>query len=322
METPEFVRNNRIAKEVILVDGAPRSGKSLLGQIISSFERVEIERIEPYLESISILYALKKMSKDAAVTLLRREIDMKLYDSMISRNINFRFSDRTGVFNDANTIEYIKRLFKKEGENVLERIEEEKPIFQLMSHDMLQKADLFFDAFGDCLRIIEMVRHPVDLITSMESKGYGIGIGINPLLWELAIKSKEQDVPYYASGWTDEYLMATPIDRVIRIVQQLTKEVKEKYDLLSPSQKSQVFYIPFEKFVTTPDKYIDRLTEFIGSAKTKRTNKAKAKQRVPRTLDSNNKKKKYDAIKQRASNDCFYIFDDLVNEYEKTYLNS
>ncbi len=76
MEIPEFVRNNRIAKELILVDGAPRSGKSLLGQIISSFERVEIERMEPYLESLAILYSFKKMSKDAAVALLRREIDM------------------------------------------------------------------------------------------------------------------------------------------------------------------------------------------------------------------------------------------------------
>jgi len=42
METPKFVRKNKIAKEVIFVDGAPRSGKSLLGPIISSFERVEI----------------------------------------------------------------------------------------------------------------------------------------------------------------------------------------------------------------------------------------------------------------------------------------
>ncbi len=74
----------------------------------------------------------------------------------------------------------------------MERIEEERPIFQLMSHDMLQKAELFFDAFGSGLRIIEIVRHPVDLIIEMESRSYGSGIGLNPLLWEWRLKAKNR----------------------------------------------------------------------------------------------------------------------------------
>ncbi len=111
------------------------------------------------------------------------------------------------------------------------------------------------------------------------------------------------------------------MDRVIKIVQNLTKEIKEKYDSLSPSQRSQVFCIPFEKFVTTPDKYIDRLAKFIESARTKKTNKAKVKQRIPRTLDPNDHKKKYNAIRQKASNEYLYILEGLVNEYENTYLN-
>jgi len=320
METPKFVRNNRIAKEVILVDGTPRSGKSLLGQIISSFRRVEIERVEPFLEALPILYTFKKLSKDAAVALLCREIDMKLYDSMISRNVNFRFSDRTGVFNDANTTKYIKRLFKKEGENVLDRIEKEKPMFQLQTHDMLQKSDLFFDAFGDGLRIIEMVRHPVDLVVSMNSHGYGSDIGKNPLLWELAMKSNKYDIPYYAANWVDEYLNISPLDRIIKIIKNLIKEVKDKYELLSQSKQNQILYIPFEKFVTKPDKYIVQLTKFLDTETTTRTKKAKLKQRIPRKIDITNQEKKYNFIREKASSEYISILDELIHEYQKEYL--
>ena len=147
MNNIEFVRNNIIAKEVVLIDGAPRSAKSLLGQIIGSFHRVEIERMEPFIESIPILFHYNKISQDAATVLLKREVDIKLYDSMISRNTNFRFADRTSIFKDTNTFKYLKRLFKNEGKDVLNRIHQKKPIFQLMTHDMLQKSDIFFNIY-------------------------------------------------------------------------------------------------------------------------------------------------------------------------------
>jgi hypothetical protein len=322
MRQIQFVRHNRIANKILLIDGAPRSGKSLLGQIISSFERVEIERMEPFIESLPVLYSFNKLSKDAAVTLLRGEVDMKLYDSMISRNINFRFSDRTAVFNGVNTIEYFKRLFKNDGNNVLHRIKKERPIFQMQTHDILQKSDLFFDAFGDSLRIVEMVRHPLDLITSMYLKGYGSDIGINPLTWELSIKTKEHNVPYYAFGWVEEYIKSTPMDRVIKIVQHLTNQAKEKYNSFSPSKKTNIFFVVFEEFVTKPDKYINRLAKFVGTSKTKRTNKTIKKQKIPRVIDSNKQKVKYYTIKEKASSECLSILHDLVNEYEHNYLNT
>ena len=59
----EFVRTNRIVKDLVLIDGALRSGKSMIGPILASFDRVENERTEPILETLPLLYNFNKITK-------------------------------------------------------------------------------------------------------------------------------------------------------------------------------------------------------------------------------------------------------------------
>ena len=315
----EFIRNNRLLKELLLINGPPRSGKAMLCSIMSSFARVEIERVEPILDAIPLFYKCDKMKKDAAVTILRREIDMKLSHSMVSRGINFRFTDRSGVFNCANSLRYIRRLFLKDGDVVVERIKEERPIFQIMTHNMVEMIDLYFDAFEDGLRMIDMVRHPVDRVYSMYERGDGTEIGNNPRFIQLTIKSKGGDLPWYAIGWEDEYLKDSPIDRLIKIVERLNKKRIDKYKSLSQARKDQILLIPFEKFVISPDSYLDSIAKFIDSETTKYTKKTLKRERVPRKLDLKEREKELNLIKETASKECMEILSALSEEYESLY---
>ena len=158
-------------EKVVVVDGITRTGKSMLGPILGSFEGVEIERIEPILEKIAQMYHFKKITKDAAIALLRIEIQMMLYDSMISRKINFRWWDHTSIFKNVNTLQYIRRMFMPEGDVVVRRIKQEKPVFQVQQHDVLGISDIYFESFGERLRILEMIRHPVDLVHDQFIRG-------------------------------------------------------------------------------------------------------------------------------------------------------
>lgn len=317
----EFIRNNRIANEVVLIDGPPRAGKSMLGPVLGSFERVEIERMEPFFDSLPVLYNFNKITKDAAVTLIRREIDVRLYDSMISRMINFRFKDRTSPFYTKNVFKYIKRMFLKDGDSVLERIKKEKPVFQVMTHDMLQILDLYLEAFGDGLRVIEMVRHPVDLVYSNHNRGLGTDLGKNPRFWQLAIKSDEDDIPYYAFGWESEFLKETPINRVIKIVYRLSKQVRNEYDKLPESTKKQVILIPYEKFVISPYKYIEEIENFIAIKRTASTAKILRKLKLPNRINLTKRESKLKFIEGSASKECLQILCDLSVEYENRYLD-
>ncbi len=321
MNEIEFVRNNRIVKELILVDGAPRSGKSMIGAILATFDRVEIERMEPILDSLPILYYFNKIEKDAAIALLCREIDNKLYDSLISRNVNFRFSDRTGVINNVSLLKYFKRLFYNDGDIVLERIKRERPIFQVQTHDMLQKIDLYFDAFQEGLRVIEMVRHPVDLVDAMYNRGIGDRIGIDPRAWQLSIKCEGGEAPYYAFGWTNDFLKESPLNRVIKVANSLTEQVTTKYESLSHAQKKQVLFVPFEEFAVSPSKCLELISKFIDAKITKRTYRSLRRQKVPRKIDIKEREKKVTLLKENASEENILILNNLVKKYEKKYLN-
>ena len=49
---PELYRQLYYTQPIVLVDGITRTGKSMLGPILTSFQRVELERMEMILELI------------------------------------------------------------------------------------------------------------------------------------------------------------------------------------------------------------------------------------------------------------------------------
>ena len=134
---------------VVFIDGLTRTGKSMLGPILSSFSRVEMERMEGMIEYIGTLYRIKKISKDAAITLLRTKVDQWLYEGMIGRNTNFRFSDHSSVWKSSRVFEYMKRLRGQEGVAVLQRIRRERPIFQNQTHDQLTNFEFFYESLAN-----------------------------------------------------------------------------------------------------------------------------------------------------------------------------
>lgn len=303
--------------KVVLVDGITRTGKSMLGPILSSFRGVEIERMEMILERIVQLYHFGKITKDAAVSLLKIEVQMKLYESMISRNTNFRPSDHSGVFKNTRKLEYLKRFFLPEGESVLERIRKEKPIFQVQQHDVLGMSKVYFDTFGGRLRILEMIRHPVDLIYDQYTRGYGGREDSDPRIWSFTIQKKSKNLLWFCHGWENDYLLSNPMERVIKSIEARTRLYKVGYHNLSDKEKKQVLFIPFEKFVTRPWNYIRKIEEFIGRKATKHTKRSLKRENCPRTLSLKEREKKENEIKNLSSTKNFIILKRLCKDYEK-----
>lgn len=112
-------RKKYLAEKIVFVDGLPGCGKTLMSPIIGSLERVELLTYAYEIEYLCSTYYLEKLSSDAAVTLIRLLTDLKLYNLMMSREINFRPSDLSSVFRDHTPIRYIERLFKPGDEKYL-----------------------------------------------------------------------------------------------------------------------------------------------------------------------------------------------------------
>ena len=160
----KIIRSGRLAQNIIIIDGFPGCGKTLFGPIISSLDRVELLSYAFEIEFICRLNKLSKIEDDAAISLIKMLVDHKLYQTMMGRDTNFRYSDLSSVFNDSSPLRYFKRIFQKGDDFVPERIKEENPILSLTTHDLLAYSDPLVKGLEERLTFIEILRHPLYMI--------------------------------------------------------------------------------------------------------------------------------------------------------------
>lgn len=266
----EICRLPQLLEHMVMVDGPARAGKTTAARLISSFERVELERVQEIFDNIGYMTDLGKMDRDAAVSMLRAAADMDIYNLYLSRNVNCRPSDQTGILKSTFPLRYIRRLFSNDGEAAVQRIQAEKPILLQHVHYQLERIGIHFDAFADVLRVVEMLRHPVDLVAASRNR-FAENICDSKRGAYLCIRHKDTSVPVYAKDWEDEYLAANATDRVIRITHGYLLRSLEAYRALPVKQRDQVKFVRFDSILDHPAAAADELAGFLGTRTTKRT---------------------------------------------------
>jgi len=255
------------------------TGKSILAPVLGSFKRVEKQIINHNFEYVCTLENYDKISNTDAKSLIQVMADVSLFNSMISREVNLRPSDDSGFLNNPNGWRYLKRLFKVGDATVVEEIENDKPILQIMSHNIFQVSNLLFDTFDSSIKMIVMVRHPVYMAEHWFN--YIDRVGTDLREFTLA-KGENGDIPWFASE-INNYLSLSTMDRVIYGIKALTNMQNNILSAMTGNRKKQVLLIPFESFVLEPDKWIEQSTQLLDTEDTHVTNKVLKKQKCPRT---------------------------------------
>ena len=102
-----FSRPIKFCKQIVILDGISGTGKTMFTPILSSFNRMQNARFEYMVEYLCISAQKSKITPDAAYTLLNLLADLKCYDGMISREVNFRPKDLSSVFKSTKVLKYI-----------------------------------------------------------------------------------------------------------------------------------------------------------------------------------------------------------------------
>lgn len=283
--TPAFLgRHLHIANQIVFLDGLTGTGKTMLAPILSTFNRVEVQRIEHIYEHICALRYLKRIEEDAAVAMVQMYLDLACYNAMIGRESNFRWKDLSGVLSNPGGWSYVWRLFQPDGDAVMERINQTQPILQIVSHQAFGIADTLFAALGERLTVVEMVRHPLYLLQHWYS--YIDRHGTDPRDFTIWLSHNSAHLPWFASGWEDQYLSCNKMDRVIYTIDRLTQLSENTHNALGATNTRQVLVIPFERFVVEPSAYLQQIGNILGTTTTRSTARALRKQKVPRRLTS------------------------------------
>jgi hypothetical protein len=278
----EFACRETIANDVVFVDGCMRSGKHMLGTVISSFERMEMWQNLVLVENLPVYHALGAISRDAAVQMMQIEIDTHFYYTLIGRRVNFRYNDASGVWKSRDPREYFSRIFSDDEGEVLDRLPETRPIGLLFTHDVLSHPEIPFEAYP-AIRFVEMRRNPVDVAHSWLRKNWPERMVSDPMSTGPAI-GRTDSVPWFAADWSETYPHINSTDRTIRSLETLNQRRDAAFAQLEDEQSRRVFSVPFEAFVVDPDPWIERLSGFLGTQPSEQTTEILRRERCPRTL--------------------------------------
>ena len=155
-------RKGRLTRS-ILPDGIGCAGKFLLGKIVSGFDGVEHFQYVSLLEHIPYFERLGCISEDAAASLLQVNIDQSAYEMRIGRSLNFRYEDASSSYNSHDLNVYLKRSVSKISEDIVGKMASEGRYSPFITHETLPNVRILFKAFPK-LRVIHLIRHPVDLV--------------------------------------------------------------------------------------------------------------------------------------------------------------
>lgn len=278
MKSIKFCRSKTLAKEIVILDGLTGTGKTMFSPLLASFEGMQNPRFEYIFEYLSIAELFGKLDSDAASALANLLVDQKYYDGAISRDVNFRPSDLSGVLANGNLFKYIRQLFMQDGESAHLRLSSSNQSLLLVTHQLIKCARFIEGAFSGRVKIVEMVRHPLYLLEHWHT--YIDMHGVNPRDLTVWLSWEGESLPWFAAGWEEKYAKSTSFDRVIYSIDFLMSDV---FDIAQmDNDRPSVLFIPFEHFVLNPESHLLRLEQFLGKALTPGTYKHLKKQNVPR----------------------------------------
>jgi len=274
----QLSRRPYMAEKIIFVDGLSGSGKSLVSMLISSLERVELLSFLYELESYCILYNLEKLSMDAAKTMVRIQTDLKLYNTMMGRDVNFRPTDLSSAVKSHNSAQYLQRLFEPGDEVIPDIIQYKKPILNLCVHNLLSYSQPIWEALGKRCVFVNVVRHPVYMVHQQSAQMEV------PDIRDLAIHYdyNSQDIPYFVNNWEELYLKSNSLERAIYYSREMSRRNQKNGHDIKQKYSSQILTIPFELFVLNPESWIQDIAKKLGVSTTNVTRTIMSEQNIPR----------------------------------------
>ena len=337
----KVTRKKQLAEKIVIVDGQPGCGKTMLSPIIASMERVELLSYAFEVEFICRLLKLNKINSDAAIAMVRMLVDHKLYQTMMGRDTNFRYSDLSSVFQDSNPWRYFKRIFQKGDLSIPEKIKKQRPLLNLTTHDLLGSSDPIMSAFGGRVLFIEIVRHPLYMVNQQKLNMDRLVNNKRDI--QINIEHEGHQLPYFAYGWEDKFLNCNSMEKAVYCIEKTTQNSNLKRDIWKNNKKLAILTIPFEKFVVEPWPYMKEIEKHLGTAVGKKTNKVMRKNNVPRVIisdgpaldiykrcgmelpsedsEENELIKRRNIVKENASNNALKVMDKLSKEYFEEHLS-
>ena len=306
-----------LIKKIILIDGIARSGKLLTGSLVSSFENSEHLEFGLNFEHFCPAVEFRKVDLEFAKAYLSNHLNELIYNKYLSRNVNFRPSDRTGVANSINLKTYKKRLNINEGDQIIKLIKKENKQVPFITHNILVSINALNELKIN-YKMIEIFRNPFSLVMSWYKRGLGYRIGKDYRMFTLLIKKYKKFLPWYDVISNTNKSAANDLEKCINYVHFLTKKSVENYQKLEKKNKKKILITSYERIVENTDGELKIISNFLNTKLSIHTNSFVKKEKCPKRIDREKIDYYRSYIKTKVKKN---IFKKLVS-LEKEFNNS
>lgn len=301
-----------ISPKIIFIDAITRSGKAILSDLIPSLDRMEHIQFCTELELTIQGLTLGAISRDYANSFLRIYFNELSYNLQISRNVNFRATDQTGIQNFREPSIYYDRLKRDEGDSILDSCKYSSNYLPISTHELLvswedlNKLDINF-------AILSLWRDPVDVVYSWIKRGWGIRYANDdPRSFTLSVKNGSQVYPWYLALDRGDILGAQGSELCAKCVMALIDKGVENIKKV-PSNK--IHLVTFEGLCRDPDNVMDGVCNWLGVQKTSFTATSFERARVPRLINPQERLMKLDFLRGEISHQSY----GRLHEYSERY---
>jgi hypothetical protein len=274
----KLIRKSYLDNKIIFVDGFIGGGKTLFSQLISSIDRVEMWVHRPLIEQVCGLYAHKNIDLNSAINLLKCSFDNEIYNQALLRDQNFRHYDHSSLFKHPKKIEYLKRIFNPNDEDLFKRFINEQRVLHFMSHGITAISDPIFQSLGDRLVFCRLTRSPSSIYMLHHLARWSKRWGNESRNGMMCIEIGEEKVPQFIVNRIDEYANGNEYDRAVIMLEEWLEEGNKVAD----KQSLDIVEIPFERLVFEPLKYIEKISTRLEIKISTKVYKEMRKQKVPR----------------------------------------
>lgn len=289
-----------ISDNLIFISGVTRSGKSILCPIISSFKNTENFILNSFSEVVLAKIHSSLINKETGKYLIKISFNEIIYNLAIGRNLNLKKTDYSSVTNNVNFNIYQKRLKTHESKlntkNILK-----KNFFPIMFHDLMIEPKTIIEVYPNS-KILNIERHPVDIIMSWKKKGYGEKYLNDKRNLILTFSKDKRKIPFYVIKNYKNFLkQETDLDKIIFILWEINKIIKDKYKKLTKKQKKNIITLTFDDLTTQTFDVLKKIEKFLKLNISSDTYKIASKENCPRKIDYYKRQIKNQKIQKKIS---------------------
>ncbi len=323
--------------KVVLIDGLTRCGKSSLCQMIVSLKKSEHVDMLESLETILSGVVLKKVTNEFAKSYMISLLNQLCYHKLLSRGVNFRPTDFSGIQNYREPKIYFNRLkllssgkkkyhYKKthikinnDDDKINKILKEKKLFFPFQTHLILCDYEKFLKLKLD-YKLIEIFRSPVDNTVSLINRDVFKKNNViqNPRRVDLDIFFQNKSIPWFTHNYAKKFVKANIYEKSALFVIEQIQKIKNKKKIITPQINKNIIIVKYEELITSTKSELRRISSFLKTSLTSKTDKFIKAANCPRKINKDIKNKNIIFLKSKIKDKkILKRLLDLENSYQK-----